>query len=183
MSYPNPPQWQPPYPGPPPHQRPNNTGKRLMIVGAVLTVVAIIASGIGFFVSLKIAVPNPDDVQLVEGSLTITLGDNEDRTVWAPKGSDVECQVHKESGEQVYLSTFVSTHFENEAGAFASIGTFSGTGNYIVECRNGVGAVSPPLGFGTLMGGLGVFFLGLFLAGAGVIVFIVGLAIHLARRR
>lgn len=181
MSYPNNPQWsaQPPYES----IKLKKPGKGMMIFGGVLIVVALIVGVVGFVGGLSFAIPNSDEVQRVDGSLKIQLSEGEERTVWRPEGSDVECRVLDASGEPVDMRLNGSLNFQNSEGSFVSIGKFAGKGEYTVECEDGVGAVSPPLGLAALFGGIGAFLLGLFVGFAGFVVFIIGLVVRVTRRR
>lgn len=180
MSYPNNPQWsaQPPYES----IKLKKPGKGMMIVGGVLFVVALIVGVVGFVGGLSFAIPNSDEVQRVDGSLKIQLSEGEERTVWRPEGSDVECRVLDESGEPVDMRLNGSLNFQNSEGSFVSIGKFAGKGEYTVECEHGVGAVSPPLGVAALFGGIGALLLGIFIGLAGGTLFLVGLIISLIRK-
>lgn len=180
MSYPNNPQWSAQS-----HEsiKLKKPGKGLMIFGSVLIVVALILSVVGFVGGLSFAIPNSDEVQRIDGSLKVQLAAGEKRTVWRPEGSDVKCRALDAAGEIVEFEGLASTNFENDKGAFVSIGNISGEGEFTIECSNGVGAISPPLGVLALFGGIGAFLLGLFVGFAGFVVLIIGLVVRATRRR
>lgn len=179
MSYPNNPQWSAQS-----HEsiKLKKPGKGMMIVGGVLFVVALIVGVVGFVGGLSFAIPKSDEVQRVDGSLKVQLSEGEERTVWRPEGSDVECRVLDASGEPVDMRLNGSLNFQNSEGSFVSIGKFAGKGEYTVECEHGVGAVSPPLGLAALFGGIGALLLGIFIGLAGGTLFLVGLIISLIRK-
>lgn len=181
MNNPNNPQWS----GQPPQEsvKLKKPGTGFMIFGSVLIVVALILSVVGFVGGLSFAIPKSDELQRIDGSLKVQLEAGEKRTVWAPRGSDVECRALDAEGEVVEFEGLASTNFENNEGAFVSIGNISGEGEFTIECRNGVGAISPPLGLTALFGGIGAFLLGMFIGFAGVVVLIIGLVIRVTRRR
>ncbi len=180
MSNPNNPQRS----APPPHEsvKLKKPGTGLMIFGGLLIVVALILGVVGFVGGLTFAIPKSDEVQRIDGSLKVQLAAGEKRTVWRPEGSNVQCRALDAAGEVVEFEGLASTNFENDKGAFVSIGNISGEGEFTIECTNGVGAISPPLGLLALFGGLGAFFLGMFIGFAGGTLFLVGLIISLVRK-
>ena len=178
MSYPNNPQWSAQ-----PMGKPNKRGKGLLIVGGIMVILAMLLGVGGFIGGLSFAIPKADEVQRVDGSLKIQLAEGEERMVWAPRGSDVECRVLDESGEPVDMRLNDSLNFENSQGSFVSIGKFAGKGEYTIECEHGVGAVSPPLGLTALFGGISTLIIGIFLGSVGFVIFCIGLVVRLTSSR
>lgn len=155
--------------------QPPRKKSRLLQVGVILVIVAVLLAPAAFLFGVFGSVPKPDELHKIGSSTTFAVEDGKTMGIWAEVGTGASCRVLDSEGEPIDITPRSSQNFENSAGAYELIGEVRDAGDYTAECRSGSGAVGPTVKLGQFIGSIFVFILSIFVGVAGAICIVVGL--------
>lgn len=167
-------------------KKPSRAPRILMIIGAVILLLSLIAGGIAGFAGISKAVSIGDEVTVIQGSGSFQADAGERVIAYKPEGAPIpECAVNSPDGSQIETGLSASYTFSDDGQNWESFDAITAptAGEYQVQCPGGdTIAMGPPVSVGGILAGVGGILTAVFGGGLGLLLLVAGLIWHFVSR-